>query len=240
MCSWKLDFPRQVDTRRVILPSVAEYDAGNSSRTAPISLSVILACTPAYCDHILRQSFHTFCMQQCAEVLSSNSRSTGSKLASRSLSVASSRHALLTRKAPRWICPLMSLLVGGRASIPALELVYCSTLNWLNVWAVVVDLALAQTHTKYISASTTSWSDKVSVSPKFVRYCTGSHVIAACFVPTLRMQSSPVNIYAIITVLTTGAPSWETACCSGSMCRFSPVPYCCQSSFNPCVWRYGA
>ena len=171
---------------------------------------------------------------------SSHSCSTGSKLASRSLSVASSRHALLTRKAPRWICPLISLIVGGRASIPALELVYCSTLNWLNVWAVVVDLALAQIRTKYISASTTSWSDKVSVSPKFVRYCTGSHVIAACFVPTLRMQSSPVNICALITVLTTGAPSWETACCSGSMCRFSPVPYCCQSSFNPCVWRYEA
>ena len=56
---------------------------------------------------------------------SSHSCSTGSKLASRSLSVASSRHALLTRKAPRWICPLISLLVGGRASIPALELVYC-------------------------------------------------------------------------------------------------------------------
>ena len=122
----------------------------------------------------------------------------------------------------------------------SLELVYCSTLNWLNVWAVVVDLALAQTRTKYISASTTYWSDKVSVSPKFVRYCTGSHVIAACFVPTLRMKSSPVNSCALITVLTTGAPSWETACCSRSLCRFSPVPYCCQSSFNPCVWRCGA
>ena len=33
---------------------------------------------------------------------------------------------------------------------------------------------VAQTRTKYFSASTTSWSDKVSVSPKFVRYCTGS------------------------------------------------------------------
>ena len=69
MCSWKLDFPRQVYTRRVILLSVAEYDAGNSSRTAPTSLSVTLACTPAYCDHILRQSSHTFLWQQCAEVL---------------------------------------------------------------------------------------------------------------------------------------------------------------------------
>ena len=69
MCSWKLDFPGQVYTRRVILLSVAEYDAGNSSRTAPTSLSVTLACTPAYCDHILRQSFHTFSWQQCAEVL---------------------------------------------------------------------------------------------------------------------------------------------------------------------------
>ena len=38
----------------------------------------------------------------------------------------------------------------------------------------MVDLSPAQTRTKYFSASTTSWSDKVSVSPKFVRYCTGS------------------------------------------------------------------
>ena len=38
----------------------------------------------------------------------------------------------------------------------------------------MVDLSPAQTRTKYLSASTTSWSDKVSVSPKFVRYCTGS------------------------------------------------------------------
>ena len=60
-------------------------------------------------------------------------QSTGSYLASRSLSVSRSRHALLTRNAPRWICPLISLLVGGRVSIPALELVYCSNLNWLNV-----------------------------------------------------------------------------------------------------------
>ena len=50
-------------------PHVAEYDACNSSRTAPTSLSVKLACTPAYCDHILRQSFHTFSWQQYAEVL---------------------------------------------------------------------------------------------------------------------------------------------------------------------------
>ena len=83
--------------------------------------------------------------------------------------MASSRHAMLTINAPRWICPIISLLVGGRASSPALELVYCSTLNWLNVSAVVVDLAPAQARTKYLSASTTSWSDNVSVSPKFVR-----------------------------------------------------------------------
>ena len=89
---------------------------------------------------------------------SSHSCSTGSNLASRSLSVASSRHALLTRNAPRRICPRISLLLGGRASIPALELLYCSTLNWLNVWAVVVDLSPAQTRIKYFSASTTSWS----------------------------------------------------------------------------------
>ena len=42
----------------------------------------------------------------------------------------------------------------------------------------MVDLSPAQTRTKYFSASTTYWSDKVSVSPKFVRYCTGSQCVS--------------------------------------------------------------
>ena len=42
----------------------------------------------------------------------------------------------------------------------------------------MVDLSPAQTRTKYISASTTYCSDKVSVSPKCVRYCTGSQCFA--------------------------------------------------------------
>ena len=100
---------------------------------------------------------------------------------------------------------LITLLVGGRASIPALALEF-SSLRSSKVSAVVFDLTPAQTRTRYFSASAVSWSDKVSTSPKFVKYCTGSEAIAACFVPTLLMQSSPVRICALITVLASGAP----------------------------------
>jgi len=48
---------------------------------------------------------------------------TGACCVSGSSIFASSLHALCTRKAPLRICPLMTLLVGGRESIPALALV---------------------------------------------------------------------------------------------------------------------
>ena len=97
MFSWKLDFPRQVYTVRVILISVAEYDAGNSCRTAPTSLSVTLACTlhiaTIFCGNRLIH-FDGNSVPMC----SSHSCSTGSNHTSHSLSVARSRHALFDKK----------------------------------------------------------------------------------------------------------------------------------------------
>ena len=215
---------------------------------------------------------------------SSHPCSIGPSLAMGSLAVSKRWQARCTRKAPRWIWLLITLLVGGRASIPALALVEFPAwghqrsqqlyLTWpllrhvpstslkeqksvsskdmaearsmdiakergMNIRQVLTHdilsasplfddpLTPAQTCTKYFSASAVSWSDKVSASPKFVKYCTGSEAIAACFVPTLLMQSSPVRICALITVLASGAPRLETAWCRGSMRRFSPVPNCC-------------
>ena len=90
--------------------------------------------------------------------------------ASCSLAVASIWHFLHTRNGPRWMCPSMSLLVGGRASIPTVYVKQLSALNWSNVSQVAVDLTPAQTriHNKYLSANSVSCSSSLSVSPKFV------------------------------------------------------------------------
>lgn len=79
------------------------------------------------------------------------------------------------------------------------------------ILAVVVDMAPAQTHTKYFSANAASCSVKVSASPMLAKYWTGSDIIAACLVPTLLIQSSSVRISGLITVFDSDAPRHETA-----------------------------
>ena len=138
---------------------------------------------------------------------SSHPSSIGSYLASRMLAVTSKWLALYTRKALHWMWPLITLLVGGRTSIAALAQAYPSTQRSSNVSAVVVDLAPSQTRTKYQYFSV-SCSDKESASPKLVKYCYGSEVIAAYLVPTLLMQSSPVSMCALITVLAVTNLQW--------------------------------
>lgn len=134
--------------------------------------------------------------------------------------LASKWHFVWTRKAIR-MWHLIPLLVGGRASIPVLPLVQISTLKSSNLLAVVVDMAPAQTHTKYFSANAASCSVKVSASPMLAKYWTGSDIIAACLVPTLLIQSSSVRISGLITVFDSDAPRHETA-----WWRLSPVAFC--------------
>ena len=52
-------------------------------------------------------------------------------------------------------------------TITELELIYFSQSTGQNVSAVVVDLAPAQTRTKYSTVIAISWSDNVSVSSTF-------------------------------------------------------------------------
>ena len=88
MCSWKLAFRWLVFTGGVFSLSLAGYDARNSSRTAPTSLSIKLACTHGL--HIVNTlcSMVSYILMATVRVpkWSSHQCSTSSSLASRSLS----------------------------------------------------------------------------------------------------------------------------------------------------------
>ena len=85
------------------------------------------------------------------------------------------------------------------------------TLKSSNVLAVVVDLAQPR-HTPSTSHPTLHLAlSRCLHLQSWVKYWTGSEARAACLVPTLLIQSSPVRTCALITVFESDTPRRETA-----------------------------
>ena len=143
---WASKFELQVFTGRVFCLTMTEYDAKIAAEPQPQRRVLHLPVQLHLVSRLRGKGFRHF-DGSSAPKCSSHPLSNGSCLASCSSVAASSWHALRTRKAPRLIWSLISLLVGGRASIPTLALISFSTLSWSNVSTVILDLAPAQMRT---------------------------------------------------------------------------------------------
>jgi len=122
-CSWDVSHFVQVFTGWSVRFSMTECDAQHPvarQRHRRVSaFPVHLHNVSRLCGEGLRH-FEGSSLPRCS---SHPPCVTGASCVSGSSIFASSLHVLFTRKATLWIRPLMTLLVGGRESIPALALV---------------------------------------------------------------------------------------------------------------------